>query len=337
MPEGLERHVWFNANADGEVKPIGLRQPNPLGLFDMLGNAEEMVLEPFRLRLPGREHGLAGGFVVRGGSIRSDEPEIRASLRREVPFYNADGPVRTPDTGFRVLASLPVFTSTEQVSRIRAAWKGLGREKRMGPPSTPLAPEPAPGPTSEGAGDPPAGRTTDAIDQIAELTSKASDSKMRRDLERLRSQLAEERTRFHEQRLSAALEGLRFGGLTCSKLHDEGHNLELLRAALDVCVRGRGEDSPRCVQRAKRLDRDERVMRENIRFHADTVVRTAQTYSSDPEVLDLAFEGLAAGLAQRGYPDLKVYPGTFLGQVSEYAAGNGSHPEEWYRQCRRLR
>ena len=31
-------------------------------------------------------------------------------------------------------------------------------------------------------------------------------------------------------------------------------------------------------------------MSENIRFHADTVVGTAQTYADDPEVLDRAYE-----------------------------------------------
>jgi hypothetical protein len=330
MPEGLEAHAWLNTNADGEIKPIGLRLPNPLGLFDMLGNAEEMVLDLYRLRLPGRLHGQAGGFVVRGGSFRSSREELRASLRREVPFYDQRGPVKTRDTGFRLVASLPVFTSTEQIEQIRSAWE------RRGGAAPSASPSPERGTPSAIA--PPEGEPqvpADALAALSTLVRTVADPGMKRHLERLHGLVAEERARLHEQRLRAAREGLRFGGLTCSKLHDEGHNLELLRASLEVCVEHRGSDFPRCVGRARQVDRDEDVMSENIRFHADTVVRTAQTYAEDPEVLDRAYDELAISLAERGYPELEVYPRTFLRQVREYARGGQADAKGWYQQCRR--
>jgi hypothetical protein len=333
MPEGPEAHAWFNANADGEIKPIGMRRPNPLGLFDMLGNAEEMVLDPFRLRLPGRTHGQAGGFVVRGGSIRSAREELRASLRREVPFYDGRGPVSTRDTGFRLVASLPLFTSRERLAEIRDAWARLGSGDAGEVVSEETAAPGPPPPAAAGAqGRPP----EDALVAAEALAREAEDAGLKRRLERLRGLLAAERKRVDEQRLNAALEGLRFGGLTCSKLHDEGHNLDLLRAGLSLCIESRGADFPRCSARALQLERDGRVMAENIRFHADTVVRTAQTYADDPQILDRAFAELAAGLDERGYRHLEVYPETFLAQVREYAGGGASRPDTWYRQCRQL-
>ena len=73
----------------GKLRPVGLRQPNPLGLYDIYGNAEELMLEPFRLNAIGREHGQAGGLVTRGGSIDATEEQIYTAQRREYPDFDA--------------------------------------------------------------------------------------------------------------------------------------------------------------------------------------------------------------------------------------------------------
>src|SRR5258708_40153313 len=60
VPAGanLSEYAWFAGpeSSAGQQKPIGSLKPNPLGLYDMLGNAEEIMLEPFPLnrlaRLP---------------------------------------------------------------------------------------------------------------------------------------------------------------------------------------------------------------------------------------------------------------------------------------------
>ena len=57
----------------------------------MLGNASEMMFEPFRLNKLDRQHGQAGGFVVRGGNYLTSEGELRTALRQEEPYYNAEG------------------------------------------------------------------------------------------------------------------------------------------------------------------------------------------------------------------------------------------------------
>ncbi|MCA3393127.1 MAG: SUMF1/EgtB/PvdO family nonheme iron enzyme, partial [Roseomonas sp.] len=71
MPEGMQRHVWFQGtrSSGGRVRPIGMLEPNPLGIFDILGNVAEWVLEPYRLNRVGRPHGQAGGMVARGGDF----------------------------------------------------------------------------------------------------------------------------------------------------------------------------------------------------------------------------------------------------------------------------
>ena len=75
MPDGMQRHVWFQGtrSSGGRVRPIGMLEPNPLGVFDILGNVAEWVLEPYRLNRVGRLHGQAGGMVARGGDFLTPE------------------------------------------------------------------------------------------------------------------------------------------------------------------------------------------------------------------------------------------------------------------------
>ncbi len=108
MPEGLDRHAWYNRNADGTIAPIGLRLPNPLGLHDLYGNAWECMNDPYRSeQFPGQ----VGGDVLRGGGIHSTAEDLRADRQVEVQPYDAAGDVRTADTGFRVVLAAPVVTS----------------------------------------------------------------------------------------------------------------------------------------------------------------------------------------------------------------------------------
>lgn len=81
-------HFQAAGQGRGKLRPVGLRAPNPVGLFDVYGNAEELMLEPFRLNAVGRQHGQAGGVVTRGGSIDTTPENIYSAQRREYPMFN---------------------------------------------------------------------------------------------------------------------------------------------------------------------------------------------------------------------------------------------------------
>lgn len=317
MPEGIARYVWFNESADGGLKPIGLLEPNPLGLHDVLGNAEEMVLEPFRLSRLDRLHGQTGGYIVRGGSVHSDRTEIRTSLRREVPFYDNRGAVKTGDTGFRLAASVPVIRTQSSLKEIRSAWGGLGSAGDTEPkvPEQPFE---------------------DPILELSALARAQSDPATKQRLEQLRSRFLVTAQRLYDQRNRSARQSLRFGGLLCQKLHDEGHNIGLKRKRQQLCVKRQGAENRRCRRGAEALAADEKVLAGNALLFADTVVRTAQNYAQDIGLLENQLEILEGELKSRNIGQLAVYPRTFQTLVLQYAEEGRVRRDAWYDACVKL-
>lgn len=106
MPEGIERYAMAGTElAGGRAQPVGEMLPNPLGLYDMLGNVWQMMLEPYRLNRVGRLHGQAGGIAVRGGDYTFDPDTLTTAMRDEIPPYNATtgAPTRLATMGFRLV------------------------------------------------------------------------------------------------------------------------------------------------------------------------------------------------------------------------------------------
>jgi formylglycine-generating enzyme required for sulfatase activity len=98
----------FNQVAGGtgqaaRLMPVGTKLPNPIGMFDVIGNAAEMVQESFQLVHAGRRQGAYGGFVAKGGNYLEGEGTLFTGMRREYPLFAADGTEQSNETtGFRV-------------------------------------------------------------------------------------------------------------------------------------------------------------------------------------------------------------------------------------------
>jgi len=122
----MRRYAWHQGadSARGNLRPIGLLLPNPIGLHDVYGNAEELVLEPFRMNALGRPHGQLGGIVTRGGSILNTPSELSSGLRQEFPAFGARSgrPVALDTFGARFAIGVHISVSTERTNTLRAAW-----------------------------------------------------------------------------------------------------------------------------------------------------------------------------------------------------------------------
>ena len=123
----LRDYAAFLAPGQGAsgLQIIGARrQPNPLGIFDFYGNAEELMLEPFRMNAVGRSHGQAGGLVTRGGSIDLEEGQIYTARRDEYPLFSAfSGKALSGEFfGARFVISA-VVVSDDRFTEIRDDWQ----------------------------------------------------------------------------------------------------------------------------------------------------------------------------------------------------------------------
>ncbi len=92
-PKELDTYAWFKSNSDESYQKVGLKKPNPWGLYDMHGNVAEWVLDQYvpnfysnstssPLRAPLAIPTELYPRVVRGGGW-DDEPAMLRSAARE--------------------------------------------------------------------------------------------------------------------------------------------------------------------------------------------------------------------------------------------------------------
>lgn len=106
--DNISNYGYFN---DGLNPPrssptrIGRYNPNPAGLYDTVGNAEEMTFNPFRMVLGDRLHGSPGGIMRKGGGYRDKHDNVTSGSRRESPLFFNNLPSIYSDLGFRLVIS----------------------------------------------------------------------------------------------------------------------------------------------------------------------------------------------------------------------------------------
>jgi formylglycine-generating enzyme required for sulfatase activity/tRNA A-37 threonylcarbamoyl transferase component Bud32 len=110
----LENYAWYVANGAKHSHPVGRKEPNDLGLFDMLGNAFEWTQDRYLRDHDGsRERSAQGGanvqpsareieVVLRGGSFNSPATALRCAYRER---SSPSDPLET--YGFRYVRTLP--------------------------------------------------------------------------------------------------------------------------------------------------------------------------------------------------------------------------------------
>lgn len=129
----LGDYAWYSKNSDNKYHKVGQKKPNAWGLYDMLGNVGEWVLDQYQgdyyaslsgsavqpLREPGSRHPR----TVRGGSYRDEASMLRPADRLmsdlvwnrrdpQIPksrWWNADAPF----VGFRIVRPVKQPTAEE--------------------------------------------------------------------------------------------------------------------------------------------------------------------------------------------------------------------------------
>ncbi len=102
---GYENYVWCSANSENRIHSVGSKFPNPIGVFDILGNAGEYsCYHPSRKFETTKRSNLiylwlyGGDFTLNTNSCQIFEPSVATYGR--IPVYNG---VRKRAAGFRVV------------------------------------------------------------------------------------------------------------------------------------------------------------------------------------------------------------------------------------------
>jgi formylglycine-generating enzyme required for sulfatase activity len=316
---GLGGYAWFAGaqSANGKLQLTGLLKPNPLGLFDVLGNVDEMLFEPFRLNKLDRQHGQAGGYIVRGGNYLTPQAELRTALRQEQPYYASAGEqTKLKTTGVRLALVAPVLTSRERIKQVEQDWKKLG---------TPAASQAS---TSK----------ADSSDPLAEISSIASgvqDDELKKQLEKLRSDLRANTQARDEQRDQAIRSELQLGAFLCTKLKDDGKFLDTLQGNFErSCGANSEEPASRCDARKEQLESHSKVLDFMLNYYADTVVSGALNYSIatiEPQV-----DVVAQQMAARSKSNLREYLDTHWKNLGAYMKNGKVARSQWLQSCKSI-
>jgi len=102
--DNVDAVAWYDKNSGSKTHPVGQKQANGLGLYDISGNVWEWVSDWYGNYTSGRQQNPQGpssdsSRVIRGGSWSGDPRDVRASYR---DFYVPG--FRSGVMGFRLVA-----------------------------------------------------------------------------------------------------------------------------------------------------------------------------------------------------------------------------------------
>ncbi len=314
MPEGMPRYVWFGGpgSANGRLQLSGLLRPNPLGLHDMLGNADEIVLDPFRLNRLSRLHGQVGGFVIKGGNYLTSKGDIRSAYRQEITYYDDAGPNRVKTIGTRFMLSAPVLTSLERLEGVRQAWAAL--------PS--------------GLGVTAGTRVTDnPAEALEAILASDLPPSLRYRLEALNLTLTAALTEQNEQRNRAARGLVRLGAFILGKLRDD-----LVRVrAISKIYEGRkaaGSDEALLTRTLQSLERSREVFEENLRYYFDNVIVAVRDYP--PERLDSERAALVVEFRSQDLAGLVALANLYVAHTREFRESGAVDRAKWLEEISKM-
>jgi formylglycine-generating enzyme required for sulfatase activity len=106
--DALADHAWYDASSEGSTHPVGGKQPNPWGLYDMHGNVAEWCNDFYQPRYyraspekNPRGPAQSERCVLRGGAWSSGADDCRSAYRRaHAPGFNQPC-FQGDDIGFR--------------------------------------------------------------------------------------------------------------------------------------------------------------------------------------------------------------------------------------------
>jgi hypothetical protein len=324
MPDGMNKYVWFagSQSANGKLQLAGLLKPNSLGLHDMLGNADEMMFESFRLNKLDRFHGQAGGFIVRGANYMTPESDVRISWRQEQTYYRDAEPNRQRTAGFRLVMVAPSLTSSNRSKEIEKGWAELGTREN--------APTTAPGSQQ------PSGGTLSTVERLSNLMSGLKDDKLKKELETLRTELRSSNQMRDEQRSIAIRSALQQGAFMCVLINREGRFFDAIKKNYDEsCAKLETlpkEDQARCNLIKRNVDGRLAAQELALGLYSDSIVEAGAIYTRDMVQPEVAVK--RQQLLARKSSNLGSYVDAYWAHLGKYLTDRKISQSDWLAGCK---
>lgn len=129
----LEKYAWYSKNSNGKYHKVGLLQPNAWGLYDMLGNVSEWVLDQYDENYfkkmkdvnsdPELKPSARHPRLLRGGAYTDNAVDLRCANRTKwLPEWNRRDPqipkskwwlTDAPFAGFRLVRPVKQMSTGE--------------------------------------------------------------------------------------------------------------------------------------------------------------------------------------------------------------------------------
>jgi hypothetical protein len=318
METSLNDYVVYGGaqSSRGQLSLVGRRKPNPFGLYDILGNADEMTFDSFRLSRLKRLHGQAGGFVARGGNFNTPEDEIRASWREERTYYTEAEPNRQKTGGMRLVLVSPALTSQKRTIEIEQSWAKLGAPNEQDVPSAALV--------------------NGSIERLGSLAAEMKNEKLISEVNAVKLEFKANTDELQKQRGVAIRSSLQQGAFMCVRLNNDGRIAEVFRTAYERdCAKPDPANAPQieaCEKRRVALVSREQALDLVMTIYADTIVDSASIYTAqfvEPEV-----KTKKAQLTAQRSGNLDRYLDTHWSHLKGYFDDQKISRPEWLRSCK---
>ena len=325
MSNNLENYAWFSGakSANGKLQLIGRLEPNPLGIYDILGNVSEMMFDSFRMNKLDRYHGQQGSMIVRGGSYLTPESSITTSFRTEKPYYDDQSAYKSKDVGFRLVYTGEVIQSNDLVKQLDKEWNELGNEASVS-------------------------KNDNVVSELEKITKQVDDEKTKKELNQLNALLRSANQARDEQRDRSIQSALQLGAFLCANVSDLNakfeYNNNLYETMInEVCdpneIETLNEDNMCSKVKLNNLknvlDESKHARDFILKYYADTIVNTATNYEKD--TINNQSKPTQFILENSGKANMSDYLTLYFKHINQYIELGKIDRTNWLETCNEIK
>ncbi|QYN47924.1 formylglycine-generating enzyme family protein [Gilliamella sp. ESL0405] len=325
MTSNVESYAWFSGSksANGKLQLIGRLEPNPLDLYDILGNVHEMMFDSFKMNKLDRYHGQQGGIIVRGGSYLTPESSITSYFRIEKPFYDDKTAYKSKDVGIRLVYTTNVMSSNEKIKELEKEWNELGNETNNN-------------------------QNGNVVNELEKITKQVEDEKTKQELNQLNILLRSANQARDEQRDRSIQSALQLGAFLCANVSDLHSKYEynnnlyetMVNEVCDANETNTLNDDNMCskvkLENLKQVVDESKSARDFIlKYYSDTIVNTASNY--EKKTINDQSKSTQFILENSGKANMSDYLALYFKHINEYIESGKVERTAWLQTCNEIK